>query len=141
MTIPTLPLKAYEKENEFKPYVADTGLLLAMFGFETKKALLNGNLKGFAKRGIYENFVALTLVANGSSLHYYKPSEDSKLEFVIEKEGGVMPIEVKAGNSATKSLNCFIQAYSPSMAIKLICGNVGESEKKLSIPHFLATFL
>ena len=57
-TTPMLPLKAYEKENEFKLYIADTGLLLAMFGFATKQALLNGNLKGFAKVGIYENFVS-----------------------------------------------------------------------------------
>ena len=82
-TTPMLPLKAYEKENEFKLYIADTGLLLAMFGFATKQALLNGNLKGFAKVGIYENFVAQTLVKNGYTLHYYKPNDSSELEFII----------------------------------------------------------
>ena len=71
-TLPTLPLKAYEKDNGFKLYIADTGLLLALFGFATKQALLNGNLKGFAKGGIYENFVAETLVKNGYTLYYYK---------------------------------------------------------------------
>lgn len=140
-TLPTLPLKAYEKENEFKLYISDTGLLLSLFGFATKQALLNGTLKGFAKGGIYENFVAETLVKNGYTLHYYKPKDDSELEFVIEKDGEVLPIEVKAGNNATKSLDAFVEEFSPSVAIKLMGGNVGIADKKLSIPHFLAMFI
>lgn len=140
-TTALLPLKAYEKDNEFKLYIADTGLLLSMFGFETKKALLNGNLKGFAKGGIYENFVAETLVKNGYTLHYYKPDDSMELEFIIEKDGEVMPIEVKAGNTATKSLDAFIREYSPTVAFKLICGNVGLADSKLTLPHFLAMFI
>ena len=139
--LPTLPLKAYEKDNEFKLYIADTGLLLALFGFATKQALLNGTLKGFAKGGIYENFVAETLVKNGYTLHYYKQGDSSELEFVIEKNGEVIPIEVKAGNSATKSLDLFIAEFSPTVALKLIGGNIGLADKKFSLPHFLAMFI
>lgn len=140
-TLPTLPLKAYEKDNEFKLYIADTGLLLALFGFATKQALLNGTLKGFAKGGIYENFVAETLVKNGYTLHYYKQGDSSELEFVIEKDGEVVPIEVKAGNAPTKSLDSFISNFEPSIAFKLICGNVGMTDKKFTLPHFLAMFI
>ena len=140
-TLPTLPLKAYEKDNEFKLYIADTGLLLALFGFATKQALLNGTLKGFAKGGIYENFVAETLVKNGYTLHYYKQGDSSELEFVIEKDGEVLPIEVKAGNAPTKSLDSFINNFEPSIAFKLIGGNVGMTEKKFTLPHFLAMFI
>lgn len=140
-TVPVLPLNAYEKDNEFKLYIADTGLLLAMFGFSTKRALLNGTLKGYAKGGIYENFVAETLVKNGYSLHYYKQGDNSELEFIIEKDGEVIPIEVKAGNNATKSLDSFVDEYTPSAALKLTSGNVGVSGKKFTIPHFLALFI
>lgn len=140
-TLPTLPLKAYEKDNEFKLYISDTGLLLALFGFATKQALLNGKLKGLAKGGIYENFVAETLVKNGYTLHYYKQGDSSELEFIIEKDGEVIPIEVKAGNAATKSLDSFIDNFEPSIAFKLIGGNVGVAEKKYTIPHFLAMFI
>ena len=140
-TLPTLPLKAYEKDNEFKLYIADTGLLLALLGFATKQALLNGTLKGFAKGGIYENFVAETLVKNGYTLHYYKQGDSSELEFVIEKNGEVVPIEVKAGNAATKSLDAFVKDYEPSIAFKLIGGNVGVTDKKYTLPHFLAMFI
>ena len=140
-SLPILPLKAYEKDGEFKLYIADTGLLLALFGFATKQALLNGTLKGFAKGGIYENFVAETLVKNGYTLHYYRQGDSSELEFIIEKDGEVIPIEVKAGNAATKSLDSFINDFEPSVAFKLIGGNVGTSEKKFTIPHFLAMFI
>ncbi|WP_405317211.1 ATP-binding protein, partial [Faecalibacillus faecis] len=138
---PILPLKAYEKGNEFKLYIADTGLLLALYGFATKQALLNNTLKGFAKSGIYENFVAETLIKNGYTLHYYKPDDYSELEFIIEKNGEIIPIEVKAGNTATKSLDFFVKNFAPSIAIKLINGNVGKNEAKLTIPHFLVMFI
>lgn len=140
-TTPILPLNAYEKDNEFKLYITDTGLLLALFGFATKQALLNGNLKGFAKGGIFENFVAETLIKNGYTLHYYKPNDSLELEFIIEKDGEIIPIEVKAGNTPTKSLDSFIEEFTPSIAIKLISGNIGLTDKKFTIPHFLAMFI
>lgn len=138
---PVLPLNAYEKENEFKLYLNDTGLLMALYGFATKQALLNRNLKGFAKGGIYENFVAETLIKKGYVLHYYKPNDDSELEFLIEKDGEVIPIEVKAGNTATKSINLFVEEYKPSVAIKLIGGNVGKVDVKLTLPHYMVMFI
>lgn len=140
-TIPLLPLNAYEKENEFKLYISDTGLLLAMYGFETKRALLNGTLKGFAKGGIYENFVAETLVKNGYTLHYYKYVDSLEIEFIIEKDGEVIPIEVKASNAITKSLDFFMNEYSPSLSFKIIGGNIGVNDKKITLPHFLAMFI
>lgn len=140
-TIPMLPLKAYEKENEFKLYMADTGLLMSLYGFSTKQALLNGTLKGFAKGGIYENFVAETLKKNGYTLHYYKPNDSLELEFIIEKNDEVIPIELKAGKYPTKSLDSFISEFCPSFAIKLISGNLGVIDKKITLPHFLTMFL
>jgi len=114
---------------------------MGLFGFETKLAVLNNTLVGFAKGGIYENFVAEALVKKGYFLHYYKPDEESELEFLIEKDGEVRPIEVKAGNTATKSLNRYIAKYEPSIAYKVISGNVGEADGKLSIPHYMVMFL
>ena len=140
-SMPVLPLKAYEKENEFKLYINDTGLLMALYGFSAKQALLNGKLKGPAKGGIYENFVAETLVKSGYTLHYYKPDDNSELEFVIEKDGEVVPVEVKAGNTATKSLNQFIETFEPEAAYKIIGGNTGQTDNKITIPHFLTMFI
>ena len=73
--------------------------------------------------------------------YYYRPNDDSELEFIIEKDGEVIPIEVKVGNNPTKSLDYFIEEFKPSIAIKLVNGNIGVNDKKYTIPHFLAIFI
>lgn len=138
---PCLPLMANSDDNQFKLYINDTGLLCAMYGFETKKAILENTIKGNAKGGIYENIIAETLVKKGYALYYYKPDDSNKLEFLIEKNGEVIPLEVKAGNTATKSLNRFIETYKPSVAYKIVEGNIGTSGVKETIPHCMAMFL
>ena len=85
--------------------------------------------------------MAETLIKKGYTIHYYKPNDNQELEFLIEKDGEVIPLEVKASNTATKSLNLFIDEFKPSIAIKLINGNIGLQDKKLSIPHYLLMFI
>lgn len=139
---PYLPLAANAKENEFKIYYNDTGLLMARYGFQTKLAVLNGSLLGNAKGGIYENLVSELLIKNGYSLHYFKTENSTmELEFLLERDGGILPLEVKAGNSDTPSLNWFVEKFNSTYAIKLIDGNIGVNGKKISLPHFMAIFL
>ena len=139
---PYLPLKANSKDNEFKLYYNDTGLLMARYGFQTKLAILNGTLIGNAKGGIYENLISEMLIKRGYTLHYYKTENSSmEIEFIIEKDGTVIPVEVKAGNSDTPSLNSFIQRFHSTYAIKLIDGNLGITENKIILPHFMTMFL
>ncbi|MBO4219850.1 MAG: ATP-binding protein [Clostridia bacterium] len=138
---PYLPLKANEKEEQFKLYINDSGLLCTMYGFETKKGILNNTLKGSAKGGIYENVIAGGLVRKGYSLHYYKPDDNHEIEFLIEKEGDVVPIEVKAGNNSTVSLNSFIERYDPHVAYKLIDGGVGSKGALQVLPHYMFMFI
>ena len=139
---PYLPLKANSKDSEFKIYYNDTGLLMARYGFQTKLAVLNGTIMGNAKGGIYENLISEILIKLGYSLNYYKTENSSmEIEFIIEKDGGVIPVEVKAGNSDTPSLNSFLEKFHSAYAIKLIDGNLGVSKNKLVLPHFMAMFL
>lgn len=141
-TIPNIPLMSNSNIAQFKLYLNDTGLLCAIYGWDTKRMLLDNTLKGHAKGGIYENAVSESLTKKGYNLYYYKPDDDHELEFLLEKTGEIIPVEVKAGNTATVSLNNFINDYKPSYAYKLITGNVGESEKGvLSIPHYMVMFL
>jgi hypothetical protein len=56
ISIPVLPLRYNEKENEFKVYLNDTGLLMALYGCNTKRAVLNNTLTGPANGGIYKTF-------------------------------------------------------------------------------------
>ena len=138
---PYLPLIANAYNEQFKLYINDTGLLCAMYGFEVKKAILENTIKGNAKGGIYENIIAEMLVKKGHKLYYYKPDDSNELEFLIEKNASVIPIEVKAGNTATKSLNRFIESYKPFIAYKLIDGNVGVDGVRLTLPHYMVMFI
>lgn len=138
---PYISLVGNEKEGQFKLYYNDTGLLFAAYGPQTRLALLNGTLKGHTKGGVYENVIAECLVKNGYTLHYYRPDDTHELEFLIEKNGEVVPIEVKAGNSASITLNNFIRDFSPSVAYKLIGGNSGRDGVKYTLPHYMVIFI
>lgn len=138
---PYLPLMANAREDQFKLYINDTGLLCCMYGFETKLAVLNDTIRGNARGGIYENVIAECLLKKGYTLYYYKPDNEHEIEFLIEKNGEVVPVEVKAGNGATASLNAFINDYSPSVAYKLVGGKNGKAGVKTTLPHYFILFI
>ena len=137
-----IPLLGYEIDDQFKLYMNDTGLLCQMYGHETKLAILNNSLKGNVKGGIYENVISEALLKKGYKLYYYKINDSTlEIEFVIEKNGEVIPIEVKSGNDSTPSLNNFINKYNPSITYKLVNGNVGKVNNKKTIPHYMILFI
>lgn len=139
---PFIPLEANSKNDEFKLYINDSGLLLAKYGMQTKLAVLTNKIQGNAKGGIYENVISEMLIKRGYNLHYYKTQNSSmEIEFVIEKDGEVVPVEVKAGNSSTVSLNNYLNNFKPIVAYKLIDGNIGVTEQKLTLPHYMAMFI
>ena len=138
---PYLPLMANANEDQFKLYINDTGLLCCMYGFETKLAILNDTIKGNARGGIYENIISECLIKSGYTLYYYKPDNEHEIEFLIEKNGEVVPVEVKAGNTATVSLNNFITDFSPSVAYKLVGSINGKVGVKVTLPHYCVMFL
>ena len=138
---PQIPLMANAIQEQFKLYINDTGLLCALYGFETKRAILNNTLIGEAKGGIYENVISESLIKKGFRLYYFKPDHNQEIEFIIEKNGEIVPIEVKASNASTVSLNTFIKRYSPTEAYKLINGNLGVVGSKKTIPHYMIMFI
>lgn len=136
-----VPLIAYASTEQFKLYINDTGLLCAMYGFEVKKAVLDNSIRGNAKGGIYENIISECLIKRGYKLYYYRPDDNNELEFLLEKGGSVVPVEVKAGNNPTVSLNAFIKKYMPPAAYKFIDGNVGKADTKITLPHYMVMFM
>ena len=137
-----IPLLAYEMDDQFKLYLNDTGLLLYLYGPETKLAILNNTLKGNSKGGIYENIISESLLKRGYKLYYYKTQNSSmEIEFVIEKNGEVIPVEVKAGNDSTPSLNSFINKYHPKVSYKFVNGNVGFLDGKKTLSHYMVMFI
>ncbi len=137
-----VPLAANVRDGWFKLYLSDVGLLSALYGTETKGLLYSGRLAGNAKGGLYENLIAGMLERKGIPLFYYK-TEDGKreVEFVLERDGGIVPIEVKASNGATVSLNEMLARPDVPYGYKFVDGNVGVSGKKITLPHYMAMFL
>jgi predicted AAA+ superfamily ATPase len=139
---PEFPLPAYTNREYFKVYLTDIGILNAMYGFDMKAGIYNNTMKGPAKGGIYENLIADVFIKKGIPLNYYKPGESQQeIEFLLTVDGEIIPVEVKAGNGKTISLDEFIKRYDPPYALKLISGNIGEQGKKLTLPLYMAMFL
>lgn len=142
VSLPVMPLKAYEQYENFKVYVTDIGMATALFGSETQISLLKNELKGFAKGGIYENLIFDILHKRNIPLNYYKRGDNTQeIEFIFEKNGAVIPIEVKSKRGETTSLNEFLEQYKPPVGYKLVEGNVGLQSTKLTLPHYFALFI
>ncbi|MCH5147774.1 MAG: ATP-binding protein [Clostridiales bacterium] len=142
VSTPQLPLVAYVKPDQFKIYLNDIGLLVSMYGFEMKQAILTGALKGAAKGGIYENLIADILIKKGLPLYYYKNDSNSQeIEFLLTVETEIVPVEVKSTNGSTISLNNFLKEFEPSIGYKFIAGNIGVADNKVTLPLYMAMFL
>lgn len=139
---PWFPLKAYVKEDQFRVYLCDIGLLVAMYGYQLKIALLSDALEGPAKGGIYESLVADILAKRGEELYYYK-KEDSTLEieFILERECKLVPVEVKARKGSTRSLNELLKMDNIERGYKLTAQNTGVVEKKITLPLYMAAIV
>ena len=142
VSTPQFPLVAYEKPDQFKAYVTDIGLLTSLYGYETQVALLKDTLIGPAKGGIYENLVFDMLIKRGFILNYYKNDKNTQeIEFLFAQNGAVIPVEVKSKRGAAISLNNFITEFDPPYAYKLVSGNVGVSNTKITLPIYMAIFI
>lgn len=142
VTTPQFPLRAYEDESKFRVYLSDPGLLCAMYGFEMIAAIIRDELQGPMKGGIYENVVADMLVKAGRDLHYWMNNKGNiKIEFLLEKEAIVVPVEVKAKRGATASLNKLLEQDDMKYGYKLSAGNIGVSGKKITLPLYMALYL
>ena len=139
-----LPLKGNYDADKFKMYFCDTGLFVALLDNEAQEDLRANKNLGVYKGALYESIVAEALVKSGYGLYYYK-KEDSTLEqdFFVRKADDLIPIEVKAKNSKSKSIKTLITSdrYEDiSYGIKLCAGNIGMNDNLYTFPYY-CTFL
>ena len=95
---PAIPLLMNEKSSLFKLFLSDIGMLTTLYGRATKMQLLSDN-QDINNGALYENVVAQELKAHGFKLYYYNSKRFGELDFVIEYNGRVLPIEVKSGKN------------------------------------------
>ncbi len=139
---PELPLIGYTKNEEFKVYLNDTGLLTCMLGLDSQRQLYFDSLKGNARGGIYENAIAETLTKKGDKLYYYKKEGSTQeIDFLLEREGDILPVEVKSRQGKDISLDNYINTYKPHVAYKLIKGNANIDTTKKTLPLFMGIYL
>lgn len=140
-----LPLKGNYNPNNYKIYFRDTGLLIGTLDEEVQEDLRNNKNFNTYKGAIYENIVADILVKSGYSLYFYKNEKSTlEMDFFVRDQNSLVPVEVKANNSSTISLNNLINSKSYKdikYGIKFCNKNIGFNNKFYTFPYFLAFLL
>ena len=145
MGLPELPLKGNYNPDNYKLYFGDTGLLIGSLDEEVQEDLrYNKNFNTY-KGAIYENIISEILVKQGYKLYFYKNEKSTiEMDFMIRDRNSLIPVEVKANDQATTSLNKLIkdQKYSDiHYGIKFANKNIGFNDYLYTFPYFLAFFL
>lgn len=135
-----LPFAAFIKENRFKLFMFDVGLLNAMADLPAKAILEYsfGTYKGY----IAENFVAQELICKGLGPLFSWQENKSEIEFIIESEGRILPVEVKSGwVTQAKSLKVFAEKYHPEFRTIMSAKNltIDPANKVHNYPVYLAS--
>jgi hypothetical protein len=132
-----VPLSGHVKENRFKLYFFDVGLLGAASGI-APATFLNydfGSYQGY----VAENFVAQELRAAGDKTLFCWQGRTSEVEFLLEREGEVVPVEVKSGwVTQSKSLKVYMERYRPPRAYVLSANNISRRNTVRSLPLYAA---
>lgn len=113
VTKPGFPLKAYEDFSAFKVYLLDVGILGAMVDMDPKSVLEGNKLFSEFKGALTEQFVLQELIAKGQSLYYWSADKGiAELDFLLQFQGKIVPIEVKAEeNLKAKSLKVVSESF------------------------------
>ena len=132
-----MPVAVYADLSDFKLYMSDVGLLTAKSGMAQQTILSSVEEDNGFLGALSENYVAQALKANGHSLFYWKNDNTAELDFVLQIDGEVVPVEVKKG-SRTKSvsMNMFLKKYNCPYAIRISKKNFGFENNIKSVPFY-----
>jgi hypothetical protein len=132
-------LENYRDIDTFKIYVSDLGLLCAKKDLSANDILYMVEELNDFKGGMTENYVEVQLTINGYKTYYWESDRGAEIDFVIQREGNIIPIEVKAAdNTRAKSLKVYMDKFNPEYAIKLSAKNFGFEDGKKIVPLYAA---
>ena len=133
------PLDNYRNIDAFKIYVSDLGLLCAKKDLMPNDILYMVEEINDFKGGMAENYVNVQLNMNGYHTYYWESKRGAEIDFIIQRDGQLIPIEVKsADNTRAKSLRVYMDTYKPAYAIKLSTKNFGFEDGKKIVPLYAA---
>ena len=141
---PTIPLTLSKSKNLFKLFLSDVGLLASMYTDGIQLKLLSGE-KDINFGSVYENAAAQELKAHGYDLFYFNSKKQGELDFVIEEQGHVLPIEIKSGkdyrsHSALNKVLSNVQYNIPQAAV-FSNENLLQKGKIVYYPIYMLMFL
>lgn len=143
VTAPALPLALNEKASLFKLFLSDVGMLTSLYGRAVKLQIVTR--QAVNKGAVFENVIAQELTAHGYPIYYYASKKWGELDFVLEHDGKVLPIEVKSGKDYTRhsALNNVLQVrdYELSQAVVFSSANVETKGKITYYPAYMVMFL
>lgn len=132
-----MPISAYTDLSDFKLYMGDVGLLITKSNMATQTIFSPLDEDNYFLGMIYENYVAQALVQNGYPLHYWKNNNTAELDFLIQLEDKIIPIEVKKGKRVkSTSFNIFMNEYKSEYGIRISTKNFGFENKIRSVPLY-----
>lgn len=133
------PLENYRDIDAFKIYISDLGLLCAKKDLAVNDVLYMSEELNDFKGGMTENYVNVQLTISGYTTYYWESGREAEIDFIIQREGEIIPIEVKAAdNTRAKSLKLFREMYKPAYAIKLSSKNFGFEDGIKTVPLYAA---
>lgn len=145
MEQPELPLRGNYDPDNYKVYFRDTGLLVASLDEEAQEDLRYHKNFNTYKGALYENMVGDMLVKQGYRLYFYKNQKGTlEMDFFVRDKETLVPVEVKANDGATISLNHLIEKgkFSDiSYGVKFANRNIGFNGKFYTFPYFLVFLL
>lgn len=145
LEVPALPLMGNYDPHHYKLYFRDTGLLVGSLEDEVQQDLRDNRHFNTYKGALYESIAADMLVKQGYRLYFYKNERGTiEMDFFLRDADSLIPVEVKANDSATASLNKLISDEKfPDIryGIKLANRNIGYNGRFYTVPYFLAFML
>ncbi|MBN1472432.1 MAG: ATP-binding protein [Syntrophaceae bacterium] len=135
-----MPLSACRKENQFKLYFFDTGMLSSLADLPPEAIMRYGY--GSYQGYVAENFVAQEFMAAGDNNLYGWQGRTSEVEFLLETKKGCLPCEVKSGKvTHSKSLSVYEERYKPERSFIISARNGGRIDKRIFVPLYAAGVL
>lgn len=137
-------LNDYARDDFFRLYVSDLSLLIAMRDFSMKQQIVENTFSGNTKGGLYETAIANILYKKGYDIFFYKNEKSQKeIDILIQRDGAVVPIEIKSSNAkATSLINVKKKHPEIDVAYKFVDGNMGIDENGIvTAPLYATMFL
>ena len=132
-----LPLEMYKDLTSFKLYMSDVGLFVNKAKYPLYQIDLSTQPTMISMGPLTEHYVANELRTKGYETYYWESDGKAELDFMIQKETEIIPIEVKTSiHTKARSLDMYMKKYNPRYAIRISEKNFGFENNIKSVPLY-----